>query len=76
MESICPKCGFILKENERYTVQKGDTLWSIAGAVLGDCYRWKEIFETNKNILKNRPDFITEGMVLRILRDNGQKKEI
>lgn len=49
----------------RYTVQKGDTLGKIAQLTLGKAGRYTEIFEANKNILKN-PDVIHPGQELTI----------
>jgi nucleoid-associated protein YgaU len=49
----------------RYTVKKGDTLSKIAERVLGKANRYREIFESNKDILKN-PDLIHPGQVLVI----------
>jgi nucleoid-associated protein YgaU len=30
-----------------YRVQAGDTLWSIAGSLLGDAQRWRDVWRTN-----------------------------
>jgi nucleoid-associated protein YgaU len=49
----------------RYTVQKGDTLSKIAQRFLGKANRYTEIFESNKDILKN-PDLIQPGQNLKI----------
>jgi nucleoid-associated protein YgaU len=49
----------------RYTVKKGDTLSKIAERLLGKANRYKDIFESNKDILKN-PDLIQPGQVLTI----------
>lgn len=49
----------------RYTVQKGDTLSKIAERVLGKANRYTEIFENNKDVLKD-PDLIHPGQVLKI----------
>jgi len=51
-----------------YTVQPGDNLSRIAKALLGDAARWKDIFEANRNILKN-PDVIRVGQELIIPED-------
>ena len=48
-----------------YTVQRGDTLRSIAARFLGDERRWREIFEANRAVISN-PDIIRPGMQLVI----------
>lgn len=48
-----------------YVVKKGDCLWNIAGAELGDASRWGEIFEDNKDIIKP-PNIIQTGQKLVI----------
>ncbi len=40
-----------------YTVKSGDCLWNIARQQLGDGSRWKEIYDLNKDKIKN-PEFI------------------
>jgi nucleoid-associated protein YgaU len=51
----------------RYEVRKGDTLSKIAERLLDKANRYTEIFEANKDILKN-PDVIQPGEVLKIPR--------
>jgi nucleoid-associated protein YgaU len=51
----------------RYTVKAGDSLSKIAAKVLDKPGRYTEIFENNKDILKN-PDVIHPGQVLKIPR--------
>lgn len=51
--------------SQYYTIEKGDTLWKIAQATLGDGNRYKEIFEANTPMLAD-PDHIFPGQVLRI----------
>ncbi len=46
-----------------YTVQRGDTLSHIAQRMLGRAGRWPEIFEANKDKIKN-PNLIYPGQVL------------
>ncbi|MBF2052449.1 MAG: LysM peptidoglycan-binding domain-containing protein [Candidatus Sericytochromatia bacterium] len=48
-----------------YTVKKGDSLWSIAGAQLGDNNQWPVLFALNKSQIKN-PDLIYPGQVLTV----------
>ena len=48
-----------------YTVVGGDSLSKIAKKILGDGARWKEIFEANRDTIKN-PDMIHPGQVLKI----------
>src|SRR6476620_10860907 len=45
------------QEPKTYTVQKGDSLSKIAKHFYGDASKWKEIFEANKDSIKD-PDMI------------------
>lgn len=53
------------ESTESYSVQAGDTLMIIAYQTCGDAFRWKEIFELNKDHLSN-PSLIKKGMILKI----------
>ena len=48
-----------------YTVQRGDSLWKIARERLGDGTRWGELYEANRDIIRN-PSLIYAGQVLEI----------
>lgn len=48
-----------------YKVVKGDSLYKIAKAKLGNGNRWKEIYNLNKNIIKN-PNKLQVGWVLKL----------
>ena len=48
-----------------YTVKKGDSLWSISKQQLGSGARWREIYEANKDVIKD-PNRIYVGQVLQI----------
>lgn len=48
-----------------YKVVKGDSLYKIAKSKLGDGNKWKEIYELNKDKIKN-PNVIQVGMVLKL----------
>ena len=50
---------------ETYTVQGGDTLMRIAFEHYGDLYKWKEIYENNRDKIKN-PNVIYPGIVLNL----------
>ena len=50
---------------DTYTVKAGDTLSVIAKRLLGDANAYMEIFNANRNILKD-PDKIQPGQVLKI----------
>ncbi|MEB3237473.1 MAG: N-acetylmuramoyl-L-alanine amidase [Candidatus Sericytochromatia bacterium] len=47
------------------TVRKGDTLWHLAQVHLGDAHRWRELYEANRDRLKD-PNLILPGQVLRL----------
>jgi nucleoid-associated protein YgaU len=48
-----------------YVVQSGDTLSGIAQAMYGDAGRWPDIFEANRDKIKD-PNLIHPGQELRI----------
>ena len=48
-----------------YTVQKGDSLWKIARDQLGSGARWNEIYEANRDVVRD-PNLIYVGQTLSI----------
>jgi nucleoid-associated protein YgaU len=53
------------KKEKTYVVQPGDSLSKIAKEKLGDAARWPEIFELNKDQIKD-PNLIHVGQELRL----------
>ena len=58
---------------ETYQVQRGDTLWGIAGrgSIYSNSYMWPLIYRANTNMI-NDPDLIYPGQNLEILTGVGQ----
>ncbi len=68
-----PKTPLAMKPDapERYVVVRGDTLWSIAQRYTDSPWRWSELWEQNKDELKN-PHRIYPGNVIVLDRSRGR----
>lgn len=63
--TTAPAAGASAQAERTYTVVKGDTLSSIAKREYGDASKWHQIYEANRDTIKN-PDLIHPGDSLRL----------
>lgn len=52
-------------EEQTYTIVSGDSLSKIAKHFYGDANKWRQIFEANRDVIKD-PDMIHPGQTIKI----------
>ncbi len=52
-------------EAQTYTIEAGDSLSKIAKHFYGDAGKWRQIFEANRDVIKD-PDMIHPGHTIKI----------
>ena len=65
-----PQPMVVKKEDEKYTVVRGDSLWAISGSssIYGDSFQWPLLFKANRDQIAD-PDLIYPDQSFLIRRD-------
>lgn len=50
-----------VKAGSTYTIQAGDSLWTISVKTYGDGYAWSKVYQLNKEVLGNNPNLLAAG---------------
>ncbi len=64
-----------LNEDGTYTVQPGDSLSNIAQKLFGSAWKWKKIYELNKDVL-TAPHILKVGQIIRVKASGSEKDTI
>jgi nucleoid-associated protein YgaU len=69
-DMIFPDQQFIIPldidKNKQYLVGQGDHLYGIAESLFNDPFQWRKLYEANKDLIKDDPNYIVPEMILEV----------